>query len=201
MFSLTQIVKGVLEKAALKFSADEDNDYTFSIRNGKEKYDCLAASYPADKLIVFTAAWELPKSKAVLTAKIFEVLNSLNFSLTSGNVEFDGEDTVVFRMPCFLPENEEEAAELCLNVFKKFVKMAKRIFLPMRKKLFSFPMVENVSAAEIDDYFSAWHSQLEKKLDWLYSSACSLSGKERAEQILNTELLVKLFDNPEKHWR
>ena len=196
MFVLNVIVKRVLEKNALKFSADVDNDYTFSIRTEKEKYDCLAVSYPADKLVVFTAAWELPMQKAVPGEKFFKVLNSTNYRLTSGTMEFDGEDTVVFRMPCFLPENKEAAEELCLNVFKKFVKTAKRTFLLMRKKLFFPSLVKKVSDAEIDECFSGWYDQLENELNWLYSSACSLPGKERSERILNTESLVKLFNNP-----
>ena len=42
-----------------------------------------------------------------------------------------------------------------------------------------------------------WRKQMEKELDWLYSSDCSLPGKERSEKILDMELLVKLFDKPE----
>lgn len=201
MFSLPQIVKGVLEKAALKFSADEDNDYTFSLRNGKEKYDCLAVSYPADKLVVFTAARELPMQTALSREKFFKVLNSTNYRLTSGTVEFDGEDTVFFRMPCFLPENEEEAAKLCLNVFRKFAQRAKRGLLLLEKKLICSQRLGNVHYAAVDKCFSGWSSQLESELDWLYSSECSLPGKERSEQIFYTESLVELFNNPQKRRR
>ena len=136
---MNHILKRTLEKAALKFEADEDQDYIFAIRNGEKRYNCLAVSYPAKNLIVFNAAWELPVQTAKLPAKFFEVLNSTNFRLTSGNLEFDGDGTVIFRMPCFLPEQEDAAAELCLNVLKKFMNTAKRVLLRLEKDCYSIP--------------------------------------------------------------
>ena len=198
---MNHILKRTLEKAALKFEADEDQDYTFALRNGEKRYNCLAVVYPAKHLIVFNAAWELPIQTAKLPAKFFEVLNSINFRLTSGNLEFDGDGTVIFRMPCFLPEQEDAAAELCLNVLKKFMNTAKRVLLRLEKDLNFHSREKSVSDAEIDICFSHWRKQMEKELDWLYSSDCSLPGKERSEKILNMELLVKLFDKPENRWR
>lgn len=198
---LNQILKKTLQKAALKFEPDEDQDYTFSFHQGEKRYNCLAVSYPARDLIVFTAAWELPLQTAALPANFFEVLNSTNFRLTSGNVEFDGDDTVIFRMPCFLPDQEDAAIELCLKVLKKFMNTAKRVFLKLDKNFSFSKKKESVSDAEIEMCFSVWRKQMENELDWLYSSECSLPGKERSERILDMELLVKLFDKPENRWR
>jgi hypothetical protein len=78
---------------------------------------------------------------------------------------------------------------------------AKRVLLRLEKNLNFHSREKSVSDTEIDICFSHWRKQMEKELDWLYSSDCSLSGKERSEKILDMELLVKLFDKPENRWR
>ncbi len=198
---LNQILKKALQKMALKFETDEDQNYIFSFSHGEKKYNCLAVSYPARNLIAFNAAWELPLQTAVLPANFFKVLNSTNFRLTSGNVEFDGDDTVIFRTPCFLPNQEDAATELCLNVLKKFMKTAKRVFQKLEKNLSFSKKKKKPSDAEIDMYFSVWHKQMESELDWLYSPECSLPGEERSKRILDMESVVKLFNKHKNHRR
>ena len=195
---LNRILQKTLQKMCLNFEADEDNDYIFSISHKQKKYNCLAVSYPAKNLIVFNASLDLPQQMANLHAKLLEILNFINFRLTSGNVEFDGENTVIFRMPCFIPDEYETAVNLCCNILKKFINTTKLVFQKMEKSLNFSSKKNSVSDTEINTTFSHWSNQLEKELDWLYSSECSLSGKERSERIFNIELLVKLFNPPKK---
>lgn len=156
---------------------------------------CIVSWELKDDLVTFVANHDLTLPKNISEEAFAKMLNDSNYKSWRGSLEFDGEDTLIYRSATFLPS--DETAEGCVFDFalKDFLKLARMRIEKIRIRLASFDRKETpaVSAEEADRFFADHIAAMEKELDALYSPSCKIPGKERSERILITEHLIRLF--------
>ena len=144
---------------------------------------------------MFVANYDLLLPKCLSEGSFAKMLNDSNYKSWRGNLEYDGEDTLIYRSAAFLPPDprgEQLVFELALN---DFLKQARIRIEKIRIRLQSSPRrgTSFRPGAEAVRFFSEQIMLMGKELDALYPSSCTLPGAERAERIRNTEYLIRLF--------
>ena len=188
------IITSALKKLDVSWES-EDGSITFDHPACPETIRCIVFWSGKENLVMFVANYDLILPTSLSEESFAKMLNDSNYKSWRGSLEYDGEDTLIYRSATFLPS--DETAEGCVFNFalKDFLKLAMVRIEKIRVRLASFNRKETptVSAEESNRFFADHITAMEKELDALYSSSCKIPGKERAERILNTEYLIRLF--------
>lgn len=188
------IITNALKKLNVSWES-EDGSITFDHPVCPETIRCIVSSSVKENLVMFAANYDLILPKCLSEESFAKMLNDSNYKSWRGSLEFDGEDTLIYRSATFLPSGETAAGCVFDFALKDFLKLAWVRIEKIRVRLASFDRKETpaVSTEETDRFFAVHITAMEKELDALYSPSCKIPGKERSERILNTEHLIRLF--------
>lgn len=188
------IITNALKKLNVSWES-EDGSITFDHPACPETIRCIVSWSGKDNLVMFVANYDLILPTSLSEESFAKMLNDSNYKSWRGSLEYDGEDTLIYRSATFLPPDprgEQLVFELALN---DFLKLARARIEKIRIRLKYSLQKESplFSKDEADRFFSEQIMLMEKELDSLYSSSCTLAGAERSERIRNTEYLIRLF--------
>jgi len=188
------MIRNALEKLNVPLELESDS-ITFDHPACPDAIRCIVSWEPEENLVMFVANHDVTLPKNISLESFAKMLNDSNYKSYRGSLEYDGEDTLIYRSATFLPSEEAAERHVFNQALNDFLKLAKiriericiRLITCKQKKKPLF------SVEETDRFFSEQILLMEKELDVLYSPSCTLPGKERSEQILNTEHLIQLF--------
>ena len=187
------IIKNALKKLNVPWES-EDGSITFDHPVCPEMIRCIVSWNIRENLVMFVANCDLTLPKNLSMESFTRMLNDSNYKSWRGSLEYDGEDTLIYRSATFLPPAGEQLVfDLALN---DFLKLARTRIEKIRIRLKSSLIKKTAlpPKEETDRFFSEQIMLMEKELDALYSSSCTLPGAERSERIRNTEYLIRLFE-------
>jgi len=189
------IITNALKKLNVSWES-EDGSITFDHPACPETIRCIVSWSGKDNLVMFVANYDLILPTSLSEESFAKMLNDSNYKSWRGSLEYDGEDTLIYRSATFLPpdtRSEQLVFDLALN---DFLKLARTRIEKIRIRLNSSLIKKTAlpPKEETDRFFSEQIMLMEKELDALYSSSCTLPGAERSERIRNTEYLIRLFE-------